>query len=74
MHTQNDSSNSPPSVATRFADSENVSHVQNFHQSAAMYAARMVRFQYTRDSKIKFQRECLDHLKASLNKAKGSAA
>lgn len=74
MHTQNDSGNSHPSLATRFADSENVSHVQNFHQSAAMYVARMVRLQYTRDSKTKFRRECLDHLKASLNTAKGSAA
>ena len=36
------------------------------HQSAAMRAALLVRSQYSRESKIQFRRECLDHLKASL--------
>ncbi len=36
------------------------------HQSAAMSAALLVRFQYSRESKTQFSRECLDHLKASL--------
>jgi len=36
------------------------------HQSAAMNAALLVRFQYSRESKSQFSRECLDHLKASL--------
>jgi len=36
------------------------------HQSAAMRAALLVRFQYSRESKILFRRECLNHLKASL--------
>lgn len=43
------------------------SHAVSFHQHAAMYAARMIRFQYTNDSKTKFRRECLQHLKASLS-------
>ncbi|MBC3233986.1 hypothetical protein [Pseudomonas lurida] len=43
-----------------------VSHAMSFHQSAAMHAANMIRFQYTKESKTKFRRECLDHLKASL--------
>jgi hypothetical protein len=43
------------------------SHAVSFHQHAAMYAARMIRFQYTKDSKTKFRRECLQHLKASLS-------
>jgi hypothetical protein len=43
-----------------------VSHGMSFHQSAAMYAANMIRFQYTKESKNRFRRECLDHLKASL--------
>ncbi|RON17923.1 hypothetical protein BK660_21780 [Pseudomonas brassicacearum] len=42
------------------------SHALSYHQSAAMYAANMVRFQYTKESKTKFRRECLEHLKASL--------
>lgn len=36
------------------------------HQSAAMSAALLVRFQYSLESKTQFSRECLDHLKASL--------
>ena len=36
------------------------------HQSAAMSAALLVRFQYSRESKTQLSRECLEHLKASL--------
>ena len=36
------------------------------HQSAAMSAALLVRFQYSRESKAQFSRECLYHLKVSL--------
>ena len=43
------------------------SHALSFHQSAAMYAANMIRFQYTKESKAKCRRECLEHLKASLS-------
>jgi hypothetical protein len=45
-----------------------VNHALSFHQSAAMYAANMVRFQYTKESKAQCRRECLKHLKASLQK------
>lgn len=45
---------------------EFTSHALSFHQHAAMYAARMIRFQYANESKSKFRRECLEHLKASL--------
>lgn len=41
-------------------------HSVAYHQSAAMHAAKMVRLQYTRESKNLFRRECLEHLKASL--------
>lgn len=43
-------------------------HALSFHQSAAMYAANMIRFQYTKEAKAKCRRECLEHLKASLQK------
>ena len=36
------------------------------HQSAAMQTALLVRFQYSRESKAQFRRECIEHLKASL--------
>ncbi|WP_248769092.1 hypothetical protein [Pseudomonas sp. MWU12-2345] len=69
MHTSTDPSNTPNASAPRFSIDENVAHVSHttsFHQSAAMYAAQMVRFQYTKTAKNQFRRECLDHLKASL--------
>ncbi|MCK8669387.1 hypothetical protein M1M11_31375 [Pseudomonas azerbaijanoccidens] len=66
MHHQTNSINTSSSVATHFHNPNFVSHELSFHQSAAMYAAKMVRFQYTKESKTKFRRECLDHLKASL--------
>ena len=52
--------------APRFLQSQNVAHTRNYHLSAAMHAAQMVRFQYTQGAKNQFRRECLDHLKASL--------
>lgn len=45
-----------------------ISHSLSYHQSAALYAANMIRFQYTKESKAKCRRECLEHLKASLGK------
>lgn len=48
-------------------------HGMSFHQSAAMHAAQMVRYQYTKESKNRFRRECLEHLKASLLHVGGSA-
>ena len=44
----------------------NASQPRANRQSAAMRAALLVRFQYSRESKILFRRECLNHLKASL--------
>ena len=41
-----------------------VAHLRAMHQFAAMQAALLVRFQYSRESKILFHRECLNHLKA----------
>ena len=46
--------------------SESTLQPRKNHQSAAMSAALLVRFQYSRESKTQFSRECLDHLKASL--------
>ncbi len=43
-----------------------VAHLRAMHQFAAMQAALLVRFQYSRESKILFHRECLNHLKESL--------
>ena len=63
--------NTPANVATQFDESRFVSHQKSFHQSAAMTAAQMIRFQYTRTAKNEFRRECLEHLKASLS---GSAS
>lgn len=48
------------------AYTQNVAHTKSFHQSAAMHAARMIGFQYTREAKNEFRRECIDSLKASL--------
>ncbi|WP_207285194.1 hypothetical protein [Pseudomonas sp. FW300-N2A2] len=50
------------------------SHALSYHQSAAMYAANMIRFQYTKEAKAKCRRECLEHLKASLAHDKEGAA
>lgn len=66
MNETSDSINTQAQGAPQNADIENVAHVRNFHQAAAMHAARMIRFQYTREAKGEFRRECLGHLKASL--------
>ena len=39
-----------------------------------MQAALLVRFQYSRESKAQFRRECLEHLKASLSPGGGICA
>lgn len=52
----------------------NASHPRISHQSAAMRAALLVRCQYSRESKVQFRRECLDHLKASLARGQGASA
>ncbi|WP_434695192.1 hypothetical protein J3P89_18260 [Pseudomonas sp. Z1-14] len=67
MHQSNQAINPPNSVATQFSDSHFVSYQKSFHQSAAMAAAQMIRFQYTRNAKNEFRRECLEHLRASLS-------
>ena len=53
---------------------ENVSKFRHNHQSAAMQAALLVRFQYSRESKAQFRRDCLDHLKASLGPGQEASA
>lgn len=63
-----------PRVATLSDHSQNGSQPRNTHQSAAMHAALMVRCQYSRESKSKFRRECLDHLKASLTPVQKASA
>lgn len=64
MHRDHDPRNND--AAPRFRRDENVAHTKSFHQSAAMHAARMIGFQYTREAKNEFRRECIDSLKASL--------
>ena len=44
------------------------------HQSSAMQAALQVRRQYSRESKSKFRRACLQHLKASLSRGQETSA
>lgn len=41
-------------------------HQKAYHQSAALHAARMIRFQYAAASKAALRRECVEHLRASL--------
>ncbi|NWC11974.1 hypothetical protein HX776_24620 [Pseudomonas agarici] len=67
MHSSIDAGNTLNNLAPRFSQSENVAHERNYHISAAMHAVRMVRFQYTKEAKNQFRRECLDHLRASLS-------
>lgn len=43
-----------------------VSHRKAYHQSAALHAARMIRFQYSRASRVALKIECVEHLRASL--------
>lgn len=56
--------------APRFAISENVAR-NNFHLDAAMSAAKQIRSQYSKPSKNKLVRECLDQLQAFLASSKG---
>lgn len=74
MQSQSISSNTPTVNAPSFSQAETVSPVRDFHQCAAMHAAQLVRCQYTRESKSQFRRECLDHLKASLESEKKASA
>ncbi|WP_157720186.1 hypothetical protein [Pseudomonas prosekii] len=71
MNTQSSLVNTPANVATRFAESENVSRI-DFHLSAAMHAANQIRFQYSKPSKNQLVRECLDQLRAFLASSKGA--
>lgn len=57
MHSATDASNTAPLFD---------SHRKSFHQSAAMNAARMIRYQYAPASKDLLRRECVEHLRASL--------
>ena len=57
MHSAMDASNTAP-VA--------ILHQKAFHKSAALYAARMIRFHYAPASKHTFRAECVEHLRASL--------
>jgi hypothetical protein len=73
MHNQISSGNTHH-VATLFDHSQKVSQHRITHQSAAMHAALLVRFQYSRESKSRFRRDCLDHLKASLSSEQKTSA
>lgn len=65
--TQGNTSNN---FAPRFSKDENVAR-SNFHLNAAMSAAKQIRFQYSKPSKNKLVRECLDQLQAFLASSKG---
>ncbi|NNA20430.1 hypothetical protein HBN70_06580 [Pseudomonas lundensis] len=71
MHQSIQTINTPASVAPRFLQSQNVSRC-NFHLDAAMSAAKQIRFQYSKPSKNKLVRECLDHLQAFLASSEGA--
>lgn len=63
--------NSQPSVnygnpRHEIAPSQIVARDIAAHQQAAMLAARMIRFQYSTESKNRFRRDCVNSLKASL--------
>lgn len=51
-----------------------IAHLRAIHQFAAMQAALLVRFQYSRESKAQLRRECIEHLKASLSPGGGVRA
>lgn len=57
-----------PSGNTAEAHDNKTLQSRSNHQSAAMHAALLVRYQYSRESKTQFRRECLNHLKASLSR------
>ncbi|MGO3563704.1 hypothetical protein [Pseudomonas helleri] len=71
MNTQTNLVNSPNNLAPRFSQPENVARC-NFHLDAAMSAAKQIRFQYSKPSKNKLVRECLDHLQAFLASSEGA--
>lgn len=62
--------NTPANIAPRFLQSQNVAR-NDFHLCAAMSAAKQIRFQYSKPSKTKLVRECLDQLRAFLASSKG---
>lgn len=57
----------PNHSAPRNSQTQIVARDVEYHQAAAMRAARMIAHQYTRETKNKFKRECLDHLMASVS-------
>ncbi|NNA01928.1 hypothetical protein [Pseudomonas lundensis] len=63
-----------PSGNTAEAHVSNKPQSRSNHQSAAMHAALLVRYQYSRESKTQFRRECLNHLKASLSRGQEAFA
>lgn len=71
MHTSNLDVQALNNPAPRFSQSENVARC-NFHLDAAMSAAKQIRFQYSKPSKNKLVRECLDHLQAFLASSEGA--
>ncbi len=70
MHHQTETINTPINPAPRFSIAENVA-LNDFHLSAAMSAAKQIRSQYSKPSKTKLVRECLDQLRAFLASSKG---
>ncbi len=69
MHNPSSPGNTHADPAPQNGTHDFVAHAKSFHQSAAMYAAQMIRFQYTKESKKQFRRECVEHLKASLGRS-----
>lgn len=53
-------------LAPQNANHDFVAHDKAFHKSAAMHAARMIRYQYSPSAKSECRRECVEHLRASL--------
>lgn len=70
MHTSNLDVQALNNPAPRFLQSQNVAR-NDFHLSAAMSAAKQIRSQYSKPSKTKLVRECLDQLRAFLASSKG---
>ncbi len=66
MHMQTQSVQALKRPAPQNANHDFVAHNKAFHQSAAMHAARMIRFQYSPSAKSECRRECVEHLRASL--------
>lgn len=70
MHTQNHDVQALKKPAPQNSESQNVAREIADHQSAAMLAAKMIRFQYSTEAKNRFRRECVNSLKASLVRAR----